>query len=391
MSDVVVPNFHKRVAAGDVIINPLSLVVTKMMIPDDTITHKSVGYDPYTPSGSSSAHYMRGTVGYLPQQADFLQGNGSLPGIPVTLDEDHEIDLRKQASLAFVDQPMYGFGEDFAEIKETIEFIRDPLESLRNLWTRFEKRARPYRSGKQRLKTYAGRARAIADVWASYSFAAAPLYRSIESGIEALLDTSVLPLRRTSRSKGEITASTKQVIEGTHLPSGTRGKVTVVNSRTTSFHVGIIYDAPQRAGLHNEIRAKLGLRDKDLITTAWEVVPMSFMVDRVITVKKSIEGLLNLIDPTVDMKGAFLVRKSLDSHQVTLNSVVPGDIHTAITAFSPQPHLHEIFTMERDEWIPNLSASLPLLNPKELIRDATATADLASLLTKKIVPYILRS
>lgn len=382
ISDVVVPDFHRRSRRGELFFNPLLLEIEKMYLPDDVITHKSVGYEPYTPSGSSSAHYMRAILGYIPQDADFDTGNGSLPGPVVTLDESDEIELRKQASLAFVDSPQYDFGEDLFELRETIRFLKSPLSSIERLLKSFSKDVDniPQLYGRARQQLY--RAERIAELWATYSFALRPLIQSLDNAISAFYDSSTLPLRRTSRSKSTLSGTLSSNLSGTHLGSGNKGTATITNFRSIDFHVGLVYDAPQRGS----ITEKLGLRLKDLPKTLWEVFPLSFMIDRVVNIGNVVSSLINLSDANVKIRGGFVVRRSLSTHTVMLTSVTPP-LGTTITAFSPLPHYHEKFSMTREAWLPSLSTGLrPLLNPRMLIKDLTSVADLIALIVLRAGP-----
>jgi hypothetical protein len=386
MDDVVVSRYLERIAAGEIIINPLSFTVETIDLPDDLIAYQPDGHPSYPVStnSSSSALWLRGCVGYVPQSYMFPPArNGSLPGPPcVDIDLDKEIDLRKQLSLAFVDKPQYDFGEDLAEIGETIKFIRRPLQSLIVLFKSFKKKASRVSSSKQGLLNAVERSKALAGVWASYSFAAAPLIRSIDNALDALEDKSTLNLRRTSRSKDDLTDIASETVSGSHS-SGNSASCLITNSREVSLHAGVIYDAPQRG----DLISKLGLRNKDLAVTAWEVVPMSFMLDRVISVKNALASIINLIDPNVEIKGAFSMTREKHTHTV-LQTSCSGNPGVAITTFAPLPHVHEYFTMSREEWIPNITTSLPLLNPKELINSASKTADLAALVTLQIAPLL---
>lgn len=392
MTDYVVKNFRSLSKSGEVIINPLSYSCEVRYLPNDTITWQSTGYPPATADKSGSANYMRGCLGYVPQNADWRNGvvSGSLPGYATSSNDTAEFDLRKQAAMAFVDKPQYDFGEDLLSIRETLRFLRNPLESIYHLFTAFGKRASAIENGKQYASSIA-KARAIAELWATYSFSIRPLIQSCENAIKALEDETVLPFRRTSRSKSVLTQTTVRTYSGSHT-SGNYMTAVVTNVRTADFHVGVVYDAPQRVSL----QSKLGLRLKDWPTTLWEVIPMSFMVDRMMNIKNFILGLVNLNDPEVKIKGGFLVKRQRDSHTVLATSLRPPK-GTAILAFSPLPHYHEYFLMTREKWIPNVSDTLPLWNPKELVKDLTRVADLlalivliASPLTKSTLPVALR-
>jgi hypothetical protein len=245
-------------------------------------------------------------------------------------------------------------------------------------------------SRKGQVLTIARRAEAIAGSWAQVSFAILPLIRSIENAIQAIVTKAELHLRRTSRSKvavEDIQSSSHDGSYGGHPFSGTpamSGAMLVTNTSRISYHVGLIYEAQQRDWLID----KLGLRNKDLIVTAYEVIPLSFMLDRIINVKKALSSLINLVDPTVDVLGGFVVKRETQTHTVQMTEWSIDAANKSVSSFAPLPHIEETFSMTREEWLPNISTALPIFNPKELISTAHKSADLAALLVLTISPLI---
>lgn len=382
MDDVITSDYSRRSTDGEILINPLEFVVNRHVLPDDTInwTETSTG-DSFSVPDSATANVLRSTIGYLPQTENLY-----VPS--TTIDEDEELDLRRQLALAFVDKPQYGFGEDLFEIAETIRFLKNPFNSIIKLLRAFDLKASGRLSKMDHIRDFARKSEAVAEVWASYSFALAPLVRSIENALDALHDTSTLSLRRTSRSKNTIGVSNSADFVGSFW--GGQGlplfgaNATATRTQSIEFHAGIVYDAPQRGYLID----KLGLRNKDLIVTAWEVIPMSFMLDRIVSVKNVLSSSINLLDPTVSIKGGFVTKRKTERYSVLQTDFgFTRDGHV-LNTFAAQPHVTEKFTMTREKWDPSIADSLPLFNPKELVNSATKMADLASLLTLQIVPLI---
>jgi len=385
MNDVVTENYSSRKAAGEIIINPLVFSSVNHVLFDDDCSYKrtSLGDVDITVPDSASAHILRAAIGYLPQARNVDGGR-------LTVDADHELELRKQAALAWVDEPQYGFGEDLFEIRETIDLIRNPLLSIRKLLKAFDKDAQKALSRKGQVLDFARKAESIAGVWAQYSFAFAPLVRSLEEAFIAFNDKSTLAFRRTSRSKGAVTDFSESEHTGYsggssffHIPAHIATGV-VTKTASVSFQAGIHYEASQGG----TIQEKLGLRNKDLIVTAWEVIPMSFMIDRIVSIKSSLQSFLNLVDPNVEILGGFVTRREEHTYSMQLTELELANTSYTDLTWSALPHVSQEFTMTREKWDPSIGAALPLPNPVELINSASKVADLVSLLSLTVFPLI---
>jgi hypothetical protein len=387
MDDVLTRNFHTRAAAGEIIVNPLTYVVRKSTIPDDVASWKNelTGVT-HSVDDCASLHLLRTTCGYLPRNVLEFPGTAEIP-----LDTGHELYLRKQAALAFIDKPQFDFGEDLAEITETVDLLVNPLKSLRKLLKAFNKDVDKALNAKGALLSFSRKAEAIAGIWAQYSFAIAPLMRSIEDLLVAVQAKSDLALRKTSRSKGTLEGFTTDQISGSHGGSPKTPAMSntyeVTNVKTVSFHVGITYDAPQL----DTVRNKLGLENKDLLITAWEIVPLSFMVDRIVSIKNVLSSLLNLADPNVEIKGGFVTKRVEEKLTVLATDWSIQTPTDSLVNFAPLPHVVEKFTMTREAWLPTLVNAVPIPNPKELVRTASHVADLASLVTLTLGPLIRKT
>lgn len=376
MDDVVTLNFVKRREAGEVIINPLLYRVEKKVLPDDTASYTSTypGYPSKVIPDSASANLLRSIVGYSPQSGNILAPD------PL-IDEGSELDLLKQTCFAFVDDPEYGFGEDLLSIRETIASLANPLRSVDRLMKAFHKKAYQHVPPASK-STPLERAEAIAGLWAQYSFEIYPLMESIENIYMYLEKDVVQNLRRTSRSRKTLQNETFAEFSGAFngssffkLPkmygSGINHRV-----RTIEYRVGLIYEASFR----DTMIEHLGLRSKDLVVAAYEVIPLSFMLDRIINVKRSIQSLINFFDPNVKILGGFVTKRDTESSSHLMTSWSFDLPEFTVDTFAPLPHVEETFTLTREKWDPSLGLAIPILNPGRLVDSAHKVADLASLL-----------
>lgn len=385
MDDVLSSRYKARSANGEVIINPLSFTSENHLLQDDTCTYTRdrVPDVEFDVPDSASANIMRAVIGYVPQ-------TNNIDGTPLDVDVDGEVELRQQLALSFVDEPQYGFGEDLFEIQETLRFLKNPLASIHKLLKAFDKNAIKALNRKGQVLSFARKAEAVAGVWATTSFALLPLIRSVEQAIEALNDKSSLSIRRTSRSKGVVLDRKVTTRAGSYSgisvlnipPMGCTAEI--VQTHTLSIHAGISYEAQQLGS----VTEKLGLRNKDLLVTAWEVIPMSFMFDRIISVKNSIKSITNLIDPNVELLGGFVTKRNDVSYSIQLiDFEITGGDYENLT-WSALPHISQDFTMTREKWDPSLTNALPIPNPVELVNGVAKVADLLSLIALTVFPLI---
>jgi len=385
MDDVVTSDYARRSASGEVIINPLTFVSENHLMTDDECTFHRYSKTPDLISvpDCASANIMRAIIGYVPQIFN-------IDGEPLDGDVDYEIELKKQLALSFVDEPQFGFGEDLFEIGETIRFLANPTKSIIALFKAFDKKAAKVTSAKDVINDSVKKAEAIAKVWAEYSFAILPLVRSIEEAIEALYTSETLSLRRTSRSKGSVVNREVSYRSGSYSgisslyipPCG--GMAEIIRATSVDFSIGLTYESEQSLGL----RSKLGLRNKDLIVTAWEVLPLSFMIDRIVSIKNALKSFLVLTDSNVDVLGGFVTKRESVEYSIQLvDFELTTTEYTELSWFA-FPHVSQTFTYTREKWDPSFANSITLPNPVELVNSASKVADLLSLLTLNIGPLI---
>jgi hypothetical protein len=385
MTDVVVEKFFERLANGEIINNPCRLRQTTTVSGGGAYLGTKPGHV-YVTSGGSLTQYQRS-----------LSATGFVPTTNL-ISGDQVDDLIAQAKiecLAHIDETPYAFGEDVGEIKETLQFLRRPFSSLLKLGNTFErdviKRMKLRRLSKRQLivkgirdkkwktdnlssKYGIARANAVADAWGEYSFAAAPLVRSIMDAAEAATWTNarVLPPRKTAR--GHTTLTQEGSEEYKHLWSGTvydlydRGW-----SHEVDVRAGCMYTVTNPV---ENLRWLLGLRTKDVPETIWQLMPMSFMLDRIVNVSKLIRGLTNLLDPQVRILTGWVVIRSDVERNIRFKSQINPGWDILVNGDTVR---EKDFSYERMIWTPEASDTIPLFKPKGLVKDINSIADLVSL------------
>lgn len=168
-------------------------------------------------------------------------------------------------------------GVSAGELGETLRMIRSPAKALREGIPRlFEDVKKRTRRGTSRAK-----AREIAaETWLEYSFGWAPLVNDVRDGIDYLQRRGKPLLSQTQYVRGSdfsIVPSAQTAVEITPFASLVTQKVTYNQNVIHHIFYGVvgIKDVQRRGG----DASLLGLTWSDVPSTAWELIPWSFLID----------------------------------------------------------------------------------------------------------------
>lgn len=367
MTDTVIPDYFARKKAGDVMANACSYTNTQVACSGGgsrVATHKTQPRVDIVGGGGSLTRYYRLALAGSLRPTDYVVSAKSVDALA------SEANAK---AIADIDSSPYSFAEDIATWKQTANFLRDPIGSLRGLSKAFSSDV-----GKleQRRKALI-RAKAIADVWLTYRFAISPLIRSCMSALDAFADAPVRPKRRTAR--GSVTDTGSQ--------SGIQTKGSPPNQYIWDVKNELTRQV--RSAIHYEIsnpvmdwRFKYGLRVKDYPELLWDLTPYSFMVDRITDVGNTIRGLTNLSDPTLSILAATwtLRQGSTATYRLTKNN---GNSNFDIV-ITPDEEKLVSFLYNRNVWQPTWSDTIATPDLANLVNSATKIADLTALITQRL-------
>lgn len=397
MTDYVTPNFRKIIARGGIVNNPCSYSKKTITTTGGTVgSHQNASATQgWTSVGFATAALKPSNIDVLWPQIAWQEPSG--------LKSEARMKLE---AIARVDSSQYSFGEDSAELKETLRFLRHPVDSLLGLtrqhqlllrkihrrnnyakrYPQFDKKLSTASRMKQNWRTYNGNARSIAkayaDVWSAYSFAAAPLYRSANDALEAwyTLPSKIHVLgRKTSHSRSSDTW------EGSwsslaHVVNAYVTRYYSVSRRLTkSRHVSILYEVrnPIKT-IHDDI----GFRPKDFPVTMWQIMPLSFMIDRIYDVSSLLKATINIGDPKVKILTGSVTERTEYFSSIQLTSVAatlwPGNTVGEVVE-------DKQFSYKRTPWTPSISDAVPGWDASQLIADATRIADTLAIVTKMLL------
>jgi hypothetical protein len=158
--------------------------------------------------------------------------------------------------------------------------------------------------------------------------------------------------------------------------------------REKESHATIMYEV---ANPVSDMSFKLGLRAKDIPSVAWQIIPLSFMVDRFYDINAFIKGVLNIADPTVTFLSASVTTRTTDESTRTVTGCTRTGNSWICTLTNPDSFTRRAFSYEREIWNPSLSDTVPVFDLSGLVESATNVADLIAILTSIFAPKVSNS
>lgn len=356
MTDEVTLNYAKRVREGEIINNPCDYEEAKgTMNGGGKVTFREHWYPAglyRTVTGSPCRYFLS----ILSPTAVFPR---DLFG---TVSSTSQF-----KALANVDQTPYEMIEDIGEIKETLGFLRSPFSSIYALSSQFNKEGR--RVARRRGITLP---KALAGLWLTWRFAFLPLVRSTINVMEGL-------------ATGDRTSKTRRISRGFFSVSEKVSEDVVsgsAHSEQVFTHIiedssGVIYEVSNPV---NGLRYTFGLRLKDLPVGLWQLVPLSFMIDRFFDISSMIRGLTAIADPSVEFLAGFTVRKDSRDVRVTFTD---HDFYEILSLDSDEV-FNKHFEYIRTPWIPSVEDTLPPIDIGGLVSSATRITDLIALIIQNL-------
>lgn len=367
MSDFVVDNFRKRINSGEIINNPCHYTRSiRTTIGSGKIENGTVCSSMNSNTGDVTHRLLE--LGYVPTYPD------------VVLEQNEA--RAKLVAIANIDSTPYAFGEDVLELRETARFLRNPVSALYKLGVSFRKSYLQHlkkRRIKIRTAGYHTLAKAHASVYLQYRFALSPLIRSSMDALEAYQSKPPRPSERYS-ARGIV--SNDGTVTEDREESSLLFTYECTRTRTLDEKASILYTVSNPI---YDWRYRLGFRLKDVPTTLWQVVPLSFMVDRLLDISSFSKGIINLADPRVTILSACYAYKSSD--QLTVEVVDHDNRNYVAYVTRGSKRIDTNFVYDRQPWTPSVSDTIPKLELGNLVDDATKIADLTALTLSLFDPF----
>lgn len=281
----------------------------------------------------------------------------------------------KARCLARFDRPHNSFGEPLAELRRTVETIRHPLRSAADFLKRFHKRRSRLTNAKHAIK-------ATASTYAEIAFGIAPAIRSADDAVNAYIKRNVVQ-PTYGKCYGSETVHLGPVTRVIGSPLSWNGYICYSHYEkeiTAKVKAGIIFSSTD-AGSRS---AMLGLRVRDWPSVAWELIPLSFLVDRVINVKGFLSASTSLLSSSVHVHGGYITTRVTDKSRFRYTDIRLGNIPTR--KWDPcdsRWHTQETFSYGRVKWKPTVADAVPKFDNR-LFDSIQSTLDLTSIVLGRL-------
>jgi len=278
MTDVSTPDFRAKQARGWIVMSPMSRITVTLS--GQPMYWASAYYDrPYAQlrvAYSWETWWARGGSSFFPTV--------SLPAPPIDMSSAAVIGAYaaayESAAQAFVD--LLEGGQTLAMIHQAVvdavklarkSLVRRPNKAGRVAWPRYRTKSRLTATSSSPLRSLAT---ASPDLWLEWRYGWTPLMKSVSDYANAL-EQSLRPLRvRGSSSKHHQTRNTGTKVTGaTQIGVSCPDNVTATTTLTREMRAKAVVIAEVPVSLQRS----LGMTVDTIPSTAWELVPFSFVVD----------------------------------------------------------------------------------------------------------------
>lgn len=219
-------------------------------------------------------------------------------------------------AYAKVLKPDLDVGVMLGEMRETLEGLRNPLKGLRK-----------YLSDYRRLKSLGALKRskdaasAFSDTWLEWRFGIRPLLKSITDVIEYVnsqnREFDGKMQKRRGKTAVKQTVRKVSLLQGGGFFSEIKGEATISTESWTSAKVAFTLSSPLSKGelLGTDIFSAPGV--------AWELVPLSFIVDRFVAIGTWLEA-LKVYTSSATIHGVAVTQRDDTTYTTALSSVKVG-------------------------------------------------------------------
>lgn len=247
MTDVVTPRYHERSAKGEVIVSPMHKHVYDASITSSepfSIYHKG---DECTHNYSNSERISK-TLGIM----------GSTNSTYVDLTRPKS--LASTSAWADVNSGIFQGAVFLGELRETLGFLRNPLNSL----------TRQFKKDHKRVPKGTNLHQFYADNWLAMRYGLRPLIKDYQDALDAVDSLrKPLPDRFTARGYSAVNVTVPYYAETDVSIFGCKAEGII--TQEGSVRTGILYQVDNRN--------TFGLSLHDIPIAAWELIPYSFVVD----------------------------------------------------------------------------------------------------------------
>jgi len=318
------------------------------------------------------------------------EGSITLPYASVNVVQD--MALAKIRALSNMDKSRTQLGEDMAEVHSTWATIKSPVRDLLKKARRLDNLlARHLRKYGTRTKPTGQRVtlegvKLLADTWLSVKYGLAQLvWTGLAIDDVVTLRANILRAKPVVRltSRGKVDAEGK--IDTVVISSFYSDRVSfhVRHTIVTETRAGILYSMkyPER---RDSLGWQLGFTPKDMLPTAYNVLRLSWLLDRFVNIGDAIRATENYLDPELTILSAWtsVYWNEVRSFQATAYTCAPGSTWSVTVDGDVYESTQE--SVNRNPWAPDLYDCLPSEQVTRALTDMRNIADMAALTVQKL-------
>jgi hypothetical protein len=314
--DFVTPNYRKRSAKGEVIMNPYSSTTNRQT---------SHGGSPYVLTSLSNP-----TQGYAGEHSRFFEPwmsqalNGPPPIRDILSGEligrmTNECATRVSSERGRSQNNLW---ESLAEIDQTIGLLKNPLGAFQKFYNRNLTKVARKRNNPDAPREAA---EAAANAWLQVQYGLKPLINDVNAILKGIKKAN-----RTSRvtTRASLSENAQEIELVQFRRSGFNFDVRIQYSDT------IVIRAMSLDEVYDDIGSNIGFTSKGLITLPWELIPYSFVADWFVNTGEFL-GALAPAFTTKQLGSCIVTRRVQSSDAILENNFLDGGFASSFSLDVP--------------------------------------------------------
>lgn len=287
--------------------------------------------------------------------------------------------------------------EDVLSMRENVMFLRKPLDQLNSILTkkRVHDLLLPVKGLKRRDKNYlwwknwmesrkpGDELRAMNNLYLSEEFGLAPILKSIQDAVAAG-HVSLPKLEKNVRLRAA-GVKTQRLFDSYESRIGLYDPFACAKNADLVERAEVFYKLKHTVDA-NSLSNKLGLRLKDLPVGLWNIIPLSFMVDRLLDVNLYLKAVMAFSDPNVVIEGGTTstLLRTTTSYQALPGTWVDASNNVYTFDGGSMSTYHRVHKT-RSAWFPSIPGLSSAFNATGLISSSNRTLQLTSLVLSKLL------